>query len=299
MTTTGSPSSKECVVLFADIADSSGLYERIGNEAAYDRVNRCLKAMQRVIKHTGGDVVKLTGDGVMAVFDEANGAVDASIAMSMELGELPTGGEHRIDIRIGFHLGPVVNTGDDLFGETVNAAARLCELAAPGTAVTTAETAGMMSRPNYRKLREIPTRPLKGINRSFELLELVCDDATKVTAVFAGLDFAFNPASLELVFNGEVRTIDEGAHRVTMGRDPAADLVLSSTHASRRHCMIEERSGKFVLVDSSSNGTYVVGEDGRALRLRREELVLSGRGWITFGRPRGKGTEEIEFNCLG
>lgn len=287
----------ECVVLFADIADSSELYGRIGDEAAYARVEGCLKAMSRVVAHTGGRVIKLTGDGLMAVFDRADNAIDASMAMSMDLGDQPSAGTHRLQIRIGFQLGAVVDTSDDLFGETVNLSARLCEIAAPGTAVTTAETAAQLSRSHLARLRKIPPRPLKGFSRSFNLFELVCDDITKVTAVFPGLDFAFAPASLCVVFRGETRTIDEGAHRLTIGRDPDCDVVLGGSHASRRHCLLEERSGKFVLIDSSSNGTYVIEQGGRVLRLRREELILSGRGWITFGRPRGEGVEEMEYTC--
>ncbi len=290
----------ECVVLFADIADSSVLYERIGNEAAAKRINRCLKAMQRVVMHSGGQVIKLTGDGLMAVFDKADAAFEASTAMGMELDELPSAGEHRIEFRIGFQQGSAVSTGSDLFGETVNIAARFCEVASTGTAVTSSETAVQLSRHNQRKLRKIPPRPLKGINRNFDLLELVCDDFSKVTAVFASVDFsALNPATLELTFRGESRTLDEGAHRISIGRDPAADLVLTSTHASRRHCVIEERSGKFVVIDSSSNGTFVFEEGGRELRLRREELVLDGHGWITFGRPRGPDVDEMEYRYLG
>ncbi len=299
METSGILRATECVVLFADIAGSSTLYERIGNEAAAKRINRCLKSMQRVVMHSGGQVIKLTGDGLMAMFDNADAAFEASTAIGMELGE-PTTAEPKIDIRIGFHHGTAVSTGNDLFGETVNVAARFCEVASTGTAVTSSETAKLLSRGNQRKLRKIPPRPLKGINRNFDLLELVCDDFSKVTAVFASVDLAaLNPAVLQLDFRGESRRMDEGAHRLSIGRDPAADIVLTGTHASRRHCVIEERSGKFVVVDSSSNGTFVVEEGGRSLRLRREELVLDGSGWITFGRPRGPDVEEIQYRCIG
>ena len=47
METSGILRATECVVLFADIADSSVLYERIGNEAAAKRINGCLKAIQQ------------------------------------------------------------------------------------------------------------------------------------------------------------------------------------------------------------------------------------------------------------
>lgn len=287
----------ECVVLFADIAESSSLYERMGDEAAYDRIDRALKTMQRVVVRAGGRVLKLTGDGLMAIFERADDAIESSITMGLELGDLTGGGANQISIRIGFQHGPVVATGSDMFGETVNVAARLCELASPGSAVTSADTAALLSPSNREKLRELPPRPLKGINRAFELRELVCDDISKVTAVFPGLSFEFTPASMQLTFNGQTRSMDEGAHRVTVGRDANCDLVLAGSHASRKHCVIEERAGKFVLIDSSSNGTYVHHDDGREIRICREELILSGHGWITFGRPRSAEVEELEFSC--
>lgn len=178
----------ECVILFADLAGSTQLYERLGNREAFARVDRCLKAMQKVVANNGGRVVKLTGDGLLAVFADAGPVIDTTIAMTFEIGELPSSGESPIDIRIGFHFGPVLESEADVFGETVNIAARLCELASPGRALTTSETAARLSRGKQRMLRQLPPRPLKGINRPFELWELVCDDLGKVTAVFEGFD---------------------------------------------------------------------------------------------------------------
>jgi len=287
----------ECVVLFADLAGSTQLYERLGNREAFARVNRCLKAMQRVVASNGGRVVKLTGDGLLAVFSEAGPVVDATIAMTFEMGELPSSGETPIDIRIGFHFGPVLESEADVFGETVNIASRLCELASPGRALTTTETASRLSRGKQRMLRQLPSRPLKGINRPIELWELVCDDLGKVTAVFEGFDLTLAAHELHLTFGDRSWILAESSLSLSIGRDPASDVVLSDELSSRRHCYIEERSGKFALIDCSSNGTFVTDSDGRMISLHREELVLSGSGWITFGQPRGEGVAELSYRC--
>jgi predicted component of type VI protein secretion system len=52
---------------------------------------------------------------------------------------------------------------------------------------------------------------------------------------------------------------------------------------SRQHARIEFRRGKFVLVDQSTNGTWVRGDDGKDHYLRREELALWGEGMISLG----------------
>lgn len=293
------PSSRaaECVVLFADLAGSTQLYERLGNREAFARVDRCLKAMQAVVVGNGGRVVKLTGDGLMAVFAEPGPVVDATIGITFEIGELRSGSDAPMDIRVGFHYGPVLENEDDVFGETVNIAARLCELASPGRALTTSETAARLSRGKQRVLRQLPSRPLKGINRPIELWELVCDDVGKVTAVFEGFDLGQASHELHLGFGDRQWTLCESSPSLSIGRERTCDVPLRDELSSRRHCYIEERNGKFALVDCSSNGTFVTSSDGRTVILHREELVLVDSGWITFGQPRGPGVAELSYRC--
>ena len=67
---------------------------------------------------------------------------------------------------------------------------------------------------------------------------------------------------------------------------------------SRRHAKIELRGGKFVLVDQSSNGTFVTVSGSSEIRLRREEMILYSSGVIAFGHSaREAGAETVEFRC--
>jgi hypothetical protein len=71
-----------------------------------------------------------------------------------------------------------------------------------------------------------------------------------------------------------------------IGRDPnKAQLLIETELASREHCHIEFRRGKYVLIDHSTNGTYVSGNEQDSIYLRREELPLHGYGVISLGQP--------------
>ena len=67
--------------------------------------------------------------------------------------------------------------------------------------------------------------------------------------------------------------------------------------ASRMHCEIEARQGRFFLTDRSANGTWVSIDGATEVVLRREETMLHGHGYISLGQPRASSTEVVEFFC--
>ena len=76
---------------------------------------------------------------------------------------------------------------------------------------------------------------------------------------------------------------------VRIGRDKENDLVVESHFASRVHARLFAREGHFVLQDLSSNGTYLLSDGNSAeILLRREEAVLSERGWIGLGNSAAR-----------
>ena len=77
------------------------------------------------------------------------------------------------------------------------------------------------------------------------------------------------------------------------------DVVIADRKASRVHAHIERRRDKFVLIDHSSNGTWVTADGKAEVTLRREELILRGRGHISFGHAFGDDPAEVlAFACL-
>lgn len=82
-----------------------------------------------------------------------------------------------------------------------------------------------------------------------------------------------------------------------MGRGDACDIIVQNGFASRQHIRIELRFGKFILVDQSTNGTYIRFSDGNVVRLVREEMVLRGSGSISLGQPYSENPADlVEFS---
>ena len=120
-------------ILAADVAGYSRLMglDEAGTAQAL-REHRAV-ADPLVARH-GGRIVKMTGDGVLIEFGSVVGAVECAVALQQLTAERNAGipGQHRMEWRIGVHLGDVLVEGDDILGDGVNIAARLEGIAEPG-----------------------------------------------------------------------------------------------------------------------------------------------------------------------
>ncbi len=292
--------AKECAVLFADLVGSTQLYQRVGDSSAFALVDRSIRAMRIAVETKRGRVVKHTGDGLMAVFHDADSAADATLAIHQTIKDLPATGpdQQRLAVRIGFHFGTVVASGTDVFGDTVNFAARLAELASPGKAITSAETARRLG-PEWRSaLHKLPARVVRGLSKPVELCELMCEAIGELTIVQSGHFLLETEPELRLYLDSTSLVLNSGRPSARIGRDPAADLVVGDTQSSRRHAEIELRGDKFVLIDRSSNGTFVQIEGEREFLLSREEVVLRGRGQFALGRSCSSSPQVVNFVCI-
>ncbi len=90
---------------------------------------------------------------------------------------------------------------------------------------------------------------------------------------------------MELVFQKWRINLSASETRCSLGRDQSCDLVLLNRFASRRHGRLEWRSGRFYFCDHSFNGTYIDFDDGRSTHICRDEIVLSGSGILSLGKP--------------
>jgi hypothetical protein len=225
-------------------------------------------------------------------------AADAASAMHLAIEKLPKTAGVKLQVGIGLHFGPVIQKGDEVFGDTVNLAARLCEAAGSGQIILTQWTAKLLS-PLYRAwMRNLDTATLKGRSEDVGLCELVWradDNATAFLRSRPEEQQAQGPVVIRLKYRGERMERRREKEVITIGRDPGCDLVVEDKEASRQHCIIERRKDKWILKDVSSNGTYVTIDGDKEELLQREELTLRKRGWITLGEPRVHATEVVEF----
>jgi class 3 adenylate cyclase len=125
------------VVLFADICGSTALYDQLGNDTALHVITRTLNILiQEVVSHKG-TLIKTIGDEIMCSFPSVSVATKAACAMQSALDAQRPGGEHPIFVRIGFHYGEVIHKANDVFGDTVNVAARVASITRARQILTT------------------------------------------------------------------------------------------------------------------------------------------------------------------
>lgn len=97
---------------------------------------------------------------------------------------------------------------------------------------------------------------------------------------------------LELKFKEIVIEISQTRPSVTMGRQRYNDLVVEDNRVSRSHARFEYRRNEFVLIDQSTNGTYVFVKGKKGMNLRQDELPLNGSGFIGLGRKVASNSPE-------
>jgi adenylate cyclase len=295
-----SSSPSDCAILFADLTDSTALYERLGREEAFALVKRSLETMAQAVREAGGRIVKNTGDGIMAALADTDAAATTSVAIHQALQNTKGLPEARIAAHIGFCFGPVVENDNDLFGETVNLAARLCEVGGPGIAMMTQDTALRLHSSWRYLLRPGPPITLKGIGRPVDVVRLLCETIGDLTAIgdVRSMAATQDSGAFRFYLNGKTIIFPPDAIRISLGRDPAADIRLQEPLASRHHCTIERRGARLVLIDHSSNGTFVAIDREREFSVCHEETVLHGHGSISFGQSIAGATETLKFFCL-
>jgi adenylate cyclase len=268
------PRSGHRVVAFVDVADSVGLYRRLGDDAAHQIIDDALDAVRAQVIGAHGHCVKRNGDELLLLFAEATAACHAmvDIQSSASLG-----------LRIGIHVGPIIRRPDDVFGDTVNIAARLTALARAGEILVSATLRGQLSDDLQQDCRPFEQMRLRGTTRNVQIFQLCWEpfSATRFNSVVFPTGDTRQRLMLE-TRSGAVTLQRE--QQLTIGRDPECDVVLDDTRVSRFHATIEWRSGTVMLRDHSTNGSYVRRSDEtRAHFLRREALPINGAGELNFG----------------
>ena len=287
----------EGAVLFADVSGSTKLYETVGDAVAHATIETLITLMRERTTASRGRVIKTIGDEIMAVFPAPNDAADAAMEMQLGTGDmLPVGG-NKLGLRIGFHFGPLVERDGDVFGDTVNLAARLTELASKGQIITSRETRDQLSPLLKNSSRRLYAIPVKGKANEVELYEMLWQTNVEATQMATRTVVMAKRTSLRVKYHEVDITLSEERPALMMGRDQAADLVIRDKMASRSHGKIEQRLDKYVLSDHSANGTFVTVEGEKEILLRREEFILRSHGMITFGQSRATTEEVVEYFC--
>jgi class 3 adenylate cyclase len=119
-------------VLFTDVVNSTSLTQLLGDEAALAILGVHDTIVRDALSDLGGREIKHTGDGIMASFVSVAAAVRCAIQVQRELAKhAQKNSKHALKVRVGAAVGEPVEQNNDLFGSTVQLAARLCAHAQP------------------------------------------------------------------------------------------------------------------------------------------------------------------------
>ena len=284
--------SNVMAVLFADIAGSTKLYDTLGDVRAKQMVDECIALMRATVEQYSGRVIKTIGDEVMCVLPNADAACLAATDMQLKVAALPVVAGVRRAIRVGFHVGPVIAENNDVFGDTVNLAARMTGIAKALQIITTHSAMERISPLLRASSRGIAALAVKGKEDEVEVCEILWQSTEELTMATPSLKLKPNTLSLHLLYADLALNLDHaGPTSIVLGRDASCEGVVADRMASRQHARIERRQGKFFLIDQSTNGTFVQVPDEAEIVLRREEMMLRGAGHIALGHSVSETSE--------
>jgi len=297
--------SQRKLVVFVDIVDSTSLYEQLGDVQASLKISSCLAQLGDLVHAFGGRVVKHIGDEVMCCFDDVVSGLHALIVAQVDMSRSTSTGS--LPVRIGCHYGEVVVRNDDLFGDTVNLAARLAALAGPKQILTSQVSVEQYQslRPNHSQKHPVSDNIVlhaqlqhryltritpKGKTEEFDVCSINWEayvEGTLAEWTFVEvkqLNVIDRQVSITLQYvrGHEIKLFD--GDFVLLGRASDAQIQLVDNNVSRHHATVRSEHGNCFLKDQSSNGTYYESSDGESFFIHRNEVLITQQGRVSLGR---------------
>jgi adenylate cyclase len=283
----------EVAIVFADVVGSTQLYDKFGDTKASETVAICLDIMKDATFQFNGTVIKTIGDEVMSTFETADEAMGAAVMMQTRIsaeGRKDDG--IPVSIRIGCHYGPVVQEQNDIFGAAVHTANRMTSQAKSRQIVISGFTVEQMSPELRNQTRQIDLATVRGRLDEVALFELVWqpDEATSMLPTIEWEGKLRKVSKLLLNFKDSTVEVSDRKKSINLGRADDNDLVIKGNLISRIHAKIEMRRGRFVIIDQSTNGTFLQDVQGKEVFVRRDSSELGDEGTIGLGRAEEPGS---------
>lgn len=283
--------------MFADVSGSSALYKQVGNQQAKAIIDAAITLMTAETEKHQGIVVKTIGDEIMARFDCASDACQTAMAIQykcVRAAELSN-----LSIRIGMDYGPTLLDKNDLFGNTVNDAAFIAHISRGKQILLSGAMVDALEQAFATLCQQFDSIQIKGHSSKSTIYRLQWEapaqsqGETTVMSINA-LTQKLNENALVLTTNNQTITITPDQTPFIIGRDTdCTHLHVSVGLASRDHCHIVYRRGKYVLLDNSTNGTFVTPANQAEIYLRREELPLMTSGSFSLGQSAQQADAQI------
>jgi len=245
-------------------------------------LDHCTTVLNGVAGHFGGKVLDAAGGNLSIVFTAAHQAMQAAETMNKRIQEMPPLAGEKITIGIG----AATNLGK---------AMALMLSAGSGQTVTDSEFDALLQPDTivpegFAHLDVGVDTCVKSINHELEApeaaeaeLEVEMDEIEAAEPAPAAPG-ASGKSRLVLTYRGKTVVVDDQMREVKIGRGPECGLQTNDPWCSRIHATVLKQGGRFVLLDSSTNGTYYAVEDGIEAKLQKRPLTLGASGSFSLGR---------------
>ncbi len=292
----------EVAILCADVVGSTQRYDKFGDTKASETVALCLDVMKDATHQFNGSVIKTIGDEVMSTFLSVDEAMGAAVMMQTRItADSKQDGRIPVSIRIGCHYGPVVQEQNDIFGAAVHTANRMTSQAKAKQIVLSGDTVDQMSLELQKQTRQIDVATVRGRMDEVALFEFLWnpEEATSMLPTIEWETKARTVSKMILTFRDSTTEVSDTCKSINIGRADDNDLVIKGNLISRIHAKVEMRRGKFVIVDQSTNGTFLMNMLGEETFVRRDSTELGEEGTIGLGRAEEAGTSlSIHYKAI-
>ena len=157
-------------IMFTDIVGSTSMTERLGDARSVEMVRAHDALVRRALNDKGGRMVKHTGDGIMASFEDAANSVQCARSIQRAFEAFNLASKEKLRVSIGIDVGEPIADSNDLFGATVQMAARLCQLAEPDVILVSRAVQDRI--PDGLHVKKIGRHHLKGFPQAVEVYEI-------------------------------------------------------------------------------------------------------------------------------
>lgn len=278
---------EKTAVLFADICGSTALYDKVGDAKARHLTAWCITTMLHEITPFHGKLIKTIGDEIMCTFPTAKAALNAACAMQNAVRNQQTDDGIALHIRVGFHYGDVIYEAGDVFGDTVNVAARVAGLARTDQIMTTQAVYDALPPLLQSETHQIMTASLKGKPEKYPIFLVIWEENDQEITHFnapSSVKSVEKVNELTLRYKDHVIKVNAEHNSVMLGRGDNCDIIIRDNFASRQHVRVEFHCDKFLIIDQSINGTYVNLSKGNVVHITRENMILQGAGHFSLGQ---------------
>jgi adenylate cyclase len=270
---------REGAVLFADVSGSTSLFQKLGDRAAFDAIQRYLETLRGAVERNGGAFVKSSGDDVLCWFPDAT----AAVYTAAEMMQVTDHGD--LNVHAGLEWGSFVSVENDIFGDCVNTAARLCDLAKQRQLLVGEVCFQRLDPVDQSEFASISSMRLKGRSEASRIYSLQLEVGGDRTDVSDAKSHVVETWDAVFEYEGRQWHVTEG-EALSVGREHDNRLQVPLSKVSRWHGKISITNGLVEYEDHSTNGSVVAKSSGEVLVVHLRTVVLSGIGTLMLGTKK-------------